>query len=130
KRSTYNLGAAQHAVLIRVVKIKHVLDVALGLSAFDRAVPVGVLRAHVLGKRRIRGRHFEALEHVLVTDEASGIRPHFSARGMIPVVMTVDDVLHRDIKPLRQFSLDRKSTRLNSSHVSISYAVFCLKKKK
>src|SRR5699024_12575225 len=27
------------------------------------------------------------------------------------------------------FSLDRKSTRLNSSHVSISYAVFCLKKK-
>src|SRR5690625_5706213 len=30
------------------------------------------------------------------------------------------------IKPL----LDRKSTRLNSSHVAISYAVFCLKKKK
>src|SRR6266704_4029571 len=27
-------------------------------------------------------------------------------------------------------SRDRKSTRLNSSHVSISYAVFCLKKKK
>src|SRR5271167_4417929 len=27
-------------------------------------------------------------------------------------------------------SIDRKSTRLNSSHVSISYAVFCLKKKK
>src|SRR5690242_21542899 len=30
---------------------------------------------------------------------------------------------------LRPF-LDRKSTRLNSSHMSISYAVFCLKKKK
>src|SRR5437868_10542589 len=28
------------------------------------------------------------------------------------------------------YSTDRKSTRLNSSHVSISYAVFCLKKKK
>src|SRR5690606_39336851 len=28
-----------------------------------------------------------------------------------------------------QDSLDRKSTRLNSSHVKISYAVFCLKKK-
>src|SRR5699024_12867654 len=28
------------------------------------------------------------------------------------------------------FPADRKSTRLNSSHVSISYAVFCLKKKK
>src|SRR5207249_5954775 len=29
-----------------------------------------------------------------------------------------------------RLELDRKSTRLNSSHVSISYAVFCLKKKK
>src|SRR5699024_11681262 len=28
------------------------------------------------------------------------------------------------------YDIDRKSTRLNSSHVSISYAVFCLKKKK
>src|SRR5699024_12166173 len=28
-----------------------------------------------------------------------------------------------------EVSIDRKSTRLNSSHVSISYAVFCLKKK-
>src|SRR5690606_41066018 len=28
------------------------------------------------------------------------------------------------------FWIDRKSTRLNSSHVKISYAVFCLKKKK
>src|SRR3989454_3579708 len=28
------------------------------------------------------------------------------------------------------FTLDRKSTRLNSSHLVISYAVFCLKKKK
>src|SRR5258705_2712267 len=27
-------------------------------------------------------------------------------------------------------SIDRKSTRLNSSHLGISYAVFCLKKKK
>src|SRR5207249_10903067 len=30
---------------------------------------------------------------------------------------------------LNHVGLDRKSTRLNSSHVSISYAVFCLKKK-
>src|SRR5256885_17270876 len=30
----------------------------------------------------------------------------------------------------REFAADRKSTRLNSSHLVISYAVFCLKKKK
>src|SRR5258708_16643853 len=33
-------------------------------------------------------------------------------------------------RPLRIVGLDRKSTRLNSSHQIISYAVFCLKKKK
>src|SRR5438309_7627429 len=32
--------------------------------------------------------------------------------------------------PTRSHFEDRKSTRLNSSHSSISYAVFCLKKKK
>src|SRR5690625_5309476 len=31
---------------------------------------------------------------------------------------------------LENYRRDRKSTRLNSSHVAISYAVFCLKKKK
>src|SRR5699024_11788210 len=39
----------------------------------------------------------------------------------------------QEIGPVRsgrdQFFQDRKSTRLNSSHVSISYAVFCLKTK-
>src|SRR5690349_24219543 len=33
-------------------------------------------------------------------------------------------------QPLQRPDRDRKSTRLNSSHVEISYAVFCLKKKK
>src|SRR2546427_3142580 len=35
-----------------------------------------------------------------------------------------------EMEPLPGFKLDRKSTRLNSSHSQISYAVFCLKKKK
>src|SRR5690625_6194126 len=34
-----------------------------------------------------------------------------------------------DVSPVARISEDRKSTRLNSSHVAISYAVFCLKKK-
>src|SRR5690242_21173449 len=38
--------------------------------------------------------------------------------------LTLTHVLKLDRDP------DRKSTRLNSSHMSISYAVFCLKKKK
>src|SRR5689334_24369284 len=46
-----------------------------------------------------------------------------------------DQLSSRDLKALEKGRLpawakDRKSTRLNSSHSSISYAVFCLKKKK
>src|SRR2546422_11030246 len=37
---------------------------------------------------------------------------------------------HLDDHPVQQHREDRKSTRLNSSHGYISYAVFCLKKKK
>src|ERR1022692_1469768 len=40
-------------------------------------------------------------------------------------------LLQRDVRVrCRHFHIDRKSTRLNSSHLVISYAVFCLKKKK
>src|SRR3712207_8606601 len=41
-------------------------------------------------------------------------------------LLTMD--LHAD--QIQGFFEDRKSTRLNSSHANISYAVFCLKKKK
>src|SRR5699024_11614170 len=44
------------------------------------------------------------------------------------VVAGVEDALKGPAQALAV--RDRKSTRLNSSHVSISYAVFCLKKKK
>src|SRR2546430_7325046 len=42
----------------------------------------------------------------------------------------VEGVRKADIPLLRIRVADRKSTRLNSSHSQISYAVFCLKKKK
>src|SRR5207249_10697706 len=42
----------------------------------------------------------------------------------------IDHVSLRNLRLWKKDFIDRKSTRLNSSHVSISYAVFCLKKKK
>src|SRR3989442_5751299 len=45
----------------------------------------------------------------------------------LPFVLTSDEIGEYDILYVGQ--QDRKSTRLNSSHVRISYAVFCLKKK-
>src|SRR2546430_3685221 len=41
----------------------------------------------------------------------------------------VTPVLRSSFRPQSPWTVDRKSTRLNSSHSQISYAVFCLKKK-
>src|SRR5699024_11436231 len=45
------------------------------------------------------------------------------------VVMSPKSLLRNERVASEAKELDRKSTRLNSSHVSISYAVFCFKKK-
>src|SRR5438034_7388240 len=48
--------------------------------------------------------------------------------GAVPFqVLGEEDVVSHEMS---RFETDRKSTRLNSSHTVISYAVFCLKKKK
>src|SRR5207245_4527949 len=68
---------------------------------------------------------------ILVADEFhlcgagadSGTRDSFERR-----FQPLDDA-HRGCAVKRRADQDRKSTRLNSSHGSISYAVFCLKKK-
>src|SRR5256885_1977562 len=44
--------------------------------------------------------------------------------------LVVEDSVQRRLAILRRDRRDRKSTRLNSSHLVISYAVFCLKKKR
>src|SRR5690242_21423634 len=65
----------------------------------------------------------------------------FVAGGAVPLPLRVDrPAVGADVSclclslghfpPQTGFYRDRKSTRLNSSHMSISYAVFCLKKKK
>src|SRR5439155_5433353 len=47
----------------------------------------------------------------------------------MPAEVTRELLLQLDPQELQAARQDRKSTRLNSSHVAISYAVFCLKKK-
>src|SRR2546427_2970019 len=50
--------------------------------------------------------------------------------GYIGVVISFVGKAHEDVSGVEFKHGDRKSTRLNSSHSQISYAVFCLKKKK
>src|SRR5947207_7600600 len=50
---------------------------------------------------------------------------HVEGRGLMPLKVN-KAIVGKEYPP---FNIDRKSTRLNSSHTVISYAVFCLKKK-
>src|SRR5690554_445889 len=62
--------------------------------------------------------HLGAVVNTL-TRQDSGVKAELSNGTTIEADLVVSAI-----------GLDRKSTRLNSSHVRISYAVFCLKKKK
>src|SRR3712207_8943556 len=50
--------------------------------------------------------------------------------GARKAALTVNPLLKHLVTRVLRLQKDRKSTRLNSSHANISYAVFCLKKKK
>src|SRR5437899_8888349 len=56
-----------------------------------------------------------------IHDLIPAVRKAIVAEKIFPVLMT---------SALHNIGTDRKSTRLNSSHLGISYAVFCLKKKR
>src|SRR3712207_7523687 len=66
------------------------------------------------------------------------LQPHAAGRPAVAVVPMTSPYVYLGgrlrIKAVRRSEsdrvVDRKSTRLNSSHANISYAVFCLKKKK
>src|SRR5690625_5749201 len=67
----------------------------------------------------------------LITNIGHGFQRYLISIGKIyikiPEIFNAAFVFIR--KAYHQVKADRKSTRLNSSHVAISYAVFCLKKK-
>src|SRR3712207_8825874 len=75
--------------------------------------------------------------HVLVLLHAWQVRPLAARDGeravredALAVYHVADELLDGPLARLvRVARADRKSTRLNSSHANISYAVFCLKKK-
>src|SRR5690606_38840096 len=83
------------------------------------------LRQHVLsgdGHRLVANVH-PANHRSLGTDDGEPQLGHGQA-AFVDLVYLVGDLDQLRVEQ------DRKSTRLNSSHVKISYAVFCLKKKK
>src|SRR3712207_8592237 len=99
--------------------------------------------------RLVKGKAHFIDAHTVATDEETFEAKHIiiatgSEAKMPPIaitdtqrVMTSTELLAIDHVPeslviigAGVIGIDRKSTRLNSSHANISYAVFCLKKKK
>src|SRR5690606_41615863 len=103
-RGDYQLSTQVHIVS---------LHDALPISATARAT-----RATVISRGRARSWICTAM---------SALLPFLHCRHFVLVEVAVG--LHRAGQLERRVLADRKSTRLNSSHVKTSYAVFCLKKK-
>src|SRR5438477_9641268 len=85
-------------------------------------------RRHVEHLHSFPTRRSSDLDKAKTLDEVTAI-----LSGIATVHITSIDAAARvadESLPAPDATLDRKSTRLNSSHMSISYAVFCLKKKK
>src|SRR5206468_4605214 len=84
----------------------------------------------------IDGRHGELQRQLKRERQARGELLHFRLVELGGALLRLrnrgeHEVLeHLDIPLGNRLGIDRKSTRLNSSHDQISYAVFCLKKKK
>src|SRR5206468_5332170 len=105
--------------------VEPALEVAIGSS-----LRVELPQLHGGLPERPRARHLG--DDLAQQVEGTGFRPAASFRAAQPVVLGAleDRIALGQPRPVLTASQDRKSTRLNSSHDQISYAVFCLKKKK
>src|SRR5690554_3344755 len=85
-------------------------------------------QANLLGKLNKRNDKLRKWSREVLSGDASNKESHAAAFYWEHLF----DIpgFYRGQKEMPPNNLDRKSTRLNSSHVRISYAVFCLKKKK
>src|SRR5690625_6147389 len=95
------------------------------LAMFGATLSTGLGMLRVL--RVLQGMSAGAatiVSRVVIRDMFAGSE----AQRLMAQVMMIFSVAPA-IAPILGGWLDRKSTRLNSSHVAISYAVFCLKKK-
>src|SRR5699024_283815 len=114
-----------------------ILECSTGFNGELDGAPVVVTAAHCAGADDTRasfpgGEEFGTMTGVTedrIDTALIAVDDEHADRFSSNLVGTGPDTT-QDITGTADPVVDRKSTRLNSSHVSISYAVFCLKKKK
>src|SRR5256885_6397949 len=105
---------------------------------YDLVIGVGFLMAESIGtvSGNFPNIHFAIIDGVGADAKGNDLK-HANVEGLLfkeqeagALVGTIAGVLEKDnAGAKKKNTIDRKSTRLNSSHLVISYAVFCLKKK-
>src|SRR5688500_19322984 len=81
-----------------------------------------------LFRSRFEEQHLRGAAGAAAKADARGQHPGVVHHDQVAGVHVVGEIGSQTV--LDPTAVDRKSTRLNSSHLVISYAVFCLKKKK
>src|SRR5690242_21181102 len=90
----------------------------------------GIVRPRAITDRRDRPQHVGELRDLRIEDHARAPRREIHFGDGNSGTLQKPPLDKPDAGAAMDAFEDRKSTRLNSSHMSISYAVFCLKKKK
>src|SRR5690625_7052333 len=113
---------------VRVFKFAEAANQHIRLAAEDDRPDIALLDANMNGNETAGFSVSRALQRkwpglpIIYLSEHSGT-------GIEQEAFETTDAKDFIAKHQRNIESDRKSTRLNSSHVAISYAVFCLKKK-
>src|SRR2546426_7778626 len=100
-------------------QVERVGDVGLQVFARDDGIEKAVLQQELGGLKTLR----QLLANGLLDDARAGETDQRAGLGDVQITQ-------HGVAGGHAAGGDRKSTRLNSSHLVISYAVFCLKKKK
>src|SRR5256885_14462677 len=123
----------KHRRLVALKVLSPDLGAALGKDRFLREIDIAarLTHPHILPLHD-SGEADGLLYYVMPYVEGQSLRGRLVRERQLPL----EDALHitRQVADALCYAhsrdVDRKSTRLNSSHLVISYAVFCLKKKK
>src|SRR5207249_11746107 len=107
-----------HITLPPTLSIEPAPSTAISPLSLHDALPISPVHQRQRGQRRTRQRPVQGPQRVRPVSDPDRVDPARAAHRAEGAAAAA----------AARRQQDRKSTRLNSSHVSISYAVFCLKK--